>query len=320
MSDSGHETGTEHSQSSSVQRSKHHPQTSKLKKIGQTFKKIFTPVSCTSTNSSLVVQCTKPGAFDVVGNKSEFESDHHNLETSNSADDTKVLRMIPGLEGLNKVYLSDMHLTSLPASFNTLKSIKTLALDSNKFKTIPQSVTQLPLLNTLYLNDNKIREFTSSLLNMSNLKYLWLQNNKITSLPHQVLILPSLQYLHVENNRIRNLPDNLGQAKQLKGIWLSQNFISKIPDDILCLVNLETLHIDRNPLVYMPDDLEGKMPKLKDFRIVHETKITQEALQDSIRKRVAKKTPQLTENSRKHDLETSLKHTLSAKNSSKSNR
>ena len=99
MSDSGHETGTEHSQTSSVQPSKHHPQTSKLKKIGQTFKKMFTPVSCSSTNSSLVVQCTKPGAFDVVnGNNDKFKNDHHDLETSNSADDTKVLRMIPGLE------------------------------------------------------------------------------------------------------------------------------------------------------------------------------------------------------------------------------
>lgn len=106
MSDSGHETGTEHSQTSSVQPSKHHPQTSKLKKIGQTFKKMFTPVSCSSTNSSLVVQCTKPGAFDVVnGNNDKFKNDHHDLETSNSADDTKVLRMIPGLEGLNKVYM-----------------------------------------------------------------------------------------------------------------------------------------------------------------------------------------------------------------------
>ena len=120
MSDSGND-----SQNSSSA-SKLPSQTSKLKKITQNFKKFFKqPISCTNNEDQVVIQCTKPGAFDVIDREEQTESpekttiyrknhseklnhsntdktSHHFLETHHTSDDTKILKMIPQFEGLNQ--------------------------------------------------------------------------------------------------------------------------------------------------------------------------------------------------------------------------
>ena len=68
----------------------------------------------------------------------------------------RVERMLPEFKGLTKVYLSNMSLKALPEAFGNLVSVHTLALDNNKFKTVPRVVTKLKQLKCLYMQHNKI--------------------------------------------------------------------------------------------------------------------------------------------------------------------
>ena len=93
--------------------------------------------------------------------ENEHEDDDYPLHPTNPK--LKVRQMIPDYIGLTKMYLSDMGLKSLPEEFEQLISLETLALDLNKFRTIPKPVSRLRNLKCLYINDNKVTEVSNCL-------------------------------------------------------------------------------------------------------------------------------------------------------------
>ncbi len=107
-----------------------------------------------------------------------------------------ILRNLEYFRKVEKFYVSNNKLQSLPAEINELKEVTELNINDNQIQYIPPQIGQLV-----------------------SLQWLPVQNNKLQSLPVEIGDLKKLQYLNLENNQLQSLPDTLKE-----NILYSSNF------------------------------------------------------------------------------------------------
>ncbi|XP_042500185.1 disease resistance protein RPV1-like isoform X2 [Macadamia integrifolia] len=141
---------------------------------------------------------------------------------------------------------SDDPVTSLPASFSGLRSLRRLSLrDYNLSGMLPNDLENLSSLQELDLAFNSFCDLPASISRLPQLQSLWLQNcTKLGSLPE----LPSsLKYLYANGcTSIENL-SSLASASSLQRLDLSQNNICSLPADINGLSELQFLTLKNCP-------------------------------------------------------------------------
>ncbi|CAF1434512.1 unnamed protein product [Adineta ricciae] len=134
-----------------------------------------------------------------------------------------------------------------------------LQFDQKNLKEIPPEICLMSGLRTLSLNSNDIRLLPDNLRNLISLKNLFLKYNHIESLSSIIFNhhLSKLEILQLDGNLLYSLPSSFSYLATLKQLNLSKNRFSTIPQAILYLPNLQLLDLSGNRIREIRDEIES---------------------------------------------------------------
>uniref|UniRef100_A0A8C6NM76 Leucine rich repeat containing 10B n=1 Tax=Nothobranchius furzeri TaxID=105023 RepID=A0A8C6NM76_NOTFU len=173
----------------------------------------------------------------------------------------KLPSRVCGLMHLEKLYVCENRLRTVPDSIFQLQGLKTLALDFNKLEDVPLAVCELTGLTRLYLGSNRLMSLPPEIKNLKNLRCLSVESNFFQRFPREVYDLPHLKSLQIGDNRLKTLPPDLTRMEALRGLWLYTNRFETFPNVLLHMKNLEILDLDKNKL--------SELPSLKRLKCLH---------------------------------------------------
>jgi len=156
--------------------------------------------------------------------------------------------------------LSGLELDEIPDAVFELTNLRTLLLYNNQITTIPDKAKSLKKLRILSLNSNKFRELPPVIGELSNLQELWICKNLLTELPEEILRLNKLFVIGFEHNKITHLPKGISNMKNLGAIFGDYNQITELPVE-LADRQWTALLFSENPITFVPTELH----KLKDI-------------------------------------------------------
>ncbi|MEM7539454.1 MAG: leucine-rich repeat domain-containing protein, partial [Chloroflexota bacterium] len=159
------------------------------------------------------------------------------------------------LSSVQRLYLDDNQLTSIPPELGRLSSIQTLDLNDNQLTSIPPEIGNLSSIQTLYLNDNQLTSIPSEIGNLSNLQTLYLDGNQLTSIPSEIGNLSSIETLNSNNNQLTSIPPEIGNLSNLTALWLSSNQLTQLPKEIGQLSELYSFFLSDNQLTDLPEEI-----------------------------------------------------------------
>ncbi|VVA16221.1 PREDICTED: putative disease [Prunus dulcis] len=140
--------------------------------------------------------------------------------------------------------LMSTHNDSFPVSIYNCKGLRTLIISTKKLPPLPSdSFSKLKSIRTLKLNKNSIKEVPESIGGLVHLQYLDLsQNWELKELPNSVGKLFNLETLRlIECFKLRELPVSLRKLVNLKHLYISGCTNLKVPKEIGRLRNLQIL-------------------------------------------------------------------------------
>ena len=120
-----------------------------------------------------------------------------------STTDLGVLSELENLEFLDLRYCKLKG--SLPASWNKLKKLKTIHINSNAITALPEDFGETENLVTLDLSYNQLKTLPASMGNLSYLVTLYLGNNQLEVLPKEFENLDALKTLDLAENKISDI-------------------------------------------------------------------------------------------------------------------
>ncbi|KAF9557477.1 hypothetical protein CPC08DRAFT_668636 [Agrocybe pediades] len=188
------------------------------------------PVECLNLVSLRILDCRRNLISDVsiicmLPNLQSLSADHncvHSLDLAMgpqlttfdvSHNDITRLSLIPGPMSklpyaLTMLDLSYGKLSSLDdLVLSQLSSLRTLKLDHNSIRTIPESLGDLHWLEILSCTDNKLNTLPSTIGKLQKLKTLDAHNNSLTELPQSIWNCASLEKINVTSNFINGWHD-----------------------------------------------------------------------------------------------------------------
>ncbi|KAI3643367.1 hypothetical protein MP228_012922 [Amoeboaphelidium protococcarum] len=160
------------------------------------------------------------------------------------------------LSVIDKLFLSNNRLESLPQELIQCLVLRELSLSSNRFVTIPSVVFQLPHLTKLSLSNNQLRRVPPEIQYLQQLRLLALAGNQIEELPQEIGELSNLIALDLQRNQLSSLPESIGNLRSLETFMVSQNQLTRLPDSIGQLISLQILNVSKNSLVTLPSSLK----------------------------------------------------------------
>lgn len=156
---------------------------------------------------------------------------------------------VGNLINLEKLNLSDNHLTYLPCEIGKLTKLIYFELYGNNLTSLPDEFSNLIDLQKLSLYGNKLKTIPTVLNNLTNLKYLELGNNDIESITDEIPNLINLEKLHLQHNKnLESVSDILGNFINLKELDLSFNKLIIVPCAMSKLVKLEKLQLRKTQI------------------------------------------------------------------------
>ncbi|MFW9822055.1 MAG: leucine-rich repeat domain-containing protein [Candidatus Thorarchaeota archaeon] len=108
------------------------------------------------------------------------------------------MRILPPLKELN---LYDNNIKVLPESLGTLDSLEVLIIPNNQLSSLPDSFQKLKSLKKLDLSWNNILDLPDWIDSLTSLEVLNLRGNKLSKLPKSIYSLPSLRELNITLNK-----------------------------------------------------------------------------------------------------------------------
>ncbi|EAU90953.2 adenylate cyclase [Coprinopsis cinerea okayama7 len=179
-----------------------------------------------------------------------------------SHNDITQLSLIPGPVGrspysLTSLDLSYTKLSSLDdLALGTLTSLKTLKLDHNTIRSIPDTLGELSWLETLTVSDNRLDSLPDSIGRLQKLETLDAHNNSLSELPQSLWNCASLTRINVTSNFLGSWHDppvssdvGIDDASSLylarKGSTASTTSTSGLPP---LVHSLERLYLGENRL------------------------------------------------------------------------
>jgi len=155
---------------------------------------------------------------------------------------------ISKLTNLEKLFLTNNLLSTLPESFGNLKNLRILELQSNQFQEIPEVVMELSKLEELDFVNNYLIALPETIGQLSNLRGLDCSENSLNSIPNSITQLSNLQVLWLSFNQLTALPESIGQLTNLQRLILFENELVSVPDSLFRLSKLQYLALGDNRL------------------------------------------------------------------------
>lgn len=194
------------------------------------------------------------------------------------------------------VDLSHRNLTSVPSFDGNLSQLKTLRLDHNQLKTIPECLFRFPPNCVIHIGMNPIPQHELNALqarintpgymgprfDISNQKietkkpsdvaidsyFLDLSNKNLDAVPAYVTNLKQLESLFLDHNLLTTLPENIGSLSKLDQLRLGFNRLTSLPSTIGNLALLQDLTLSHNELNSLPENL-GNLTRLLELNLDH---------------------------------------------------
>eukprot|EP00187_Rhodella_violacea_P017305 CAMPEP_0184722892 /NCGR_PEP_ID=MMETSP0314-20130426/23612_1 /TAXON_ID=38298 /ORGANISM="Rhodella maculata, Strain CCMP 736" /LENGTH=284 /DNA_ID=CAMNT_0027187581 /DNA_START=55 /DNA_END=907 /DNA_ORIENTATION=+ len=120
-------------------------------------------------------------------------------------------------------------LKSIPDSVGDLASLEKLFVGNNKLQSLPSSVTKLSKLQELHAYGNNFKELPDSIGSLHSLRLLNVGRNQIQSLPESIGELRALESLFVYENTLSRLPASVTKLASLTAINVLNNFDMPMP-------------------------------------------------------------------------------------------
>lgn len=135
----------------------------------------------------------------------------------------KIPEGIGYLKSLRVLDLSGNDFKVLPETFSGLSNLQELFLNDDKYFQFANNIpilSKLPNLKSLHLENDGIKKLPESINKLNNLESLYLNNNHLKKIPSEIKGLRNLKYLDIHDNdfRIQN------QFKQEQGFGIKIRF------------------------------------------------------------------------------------------------
>ncbi|MBS1623037.1 MAG: leucine-rich repeat domain-containing protein [Bacteroidetes bacterium] len=178
---------------------------------------------------------------------------------------------IGSLTGLKVLSLRENVLTSLPATFTSLKNLEELYLGSpnnafrlNVLQNLPPGFGGLSKLRILDLSGNQLASLGTYFNQLTELQWLDLSRNQLPGFPASLTSLTKLRFINLNRNRIAEIASGVSRLTQLDSLFLDGDFFNKadkkiktLPDDLCQMKNLKKLTLKDNVIEKLPACIDG---------------------------------------------------------------
>ncbi|XP_062405368.1 malignant fibrous histiocytoma-amplified sequence 1 homolog isoform X2 [Sardina pilchardus] len=148
------------------------------------------------------------------------------------------------------------------SGISQLVNLTELILSRNELADFPEEIGKLHHLKTLYINQNIIKCIPENVFpSLQQLEFLKLSTNRLTELPSDINQCQSLNYLNASNNYLKDLQALVGVPK-LQNLYVENNRLTDLPEELF--TNLIMFKATGNPLRKPPEDI--CIGGLKDIR------------------------------------------------------
>lgn len=189
--------------------------------------------------------------------KSLFLSDSLKVVTLNGCSFRNI--DFPEDNHIERLNLTNCHLTHIPACVRRCKHLKDLNLEGNQIRHIPRWIMELDSLEEISLNFNQLRLNRSDIRHLSKVKQIIIAGNNIERLPKNVGRL-HCESMNLGKNKLRSLPKSFAQLKNMKSLIFYENNFEEIPDVLEGFKELKHLDFYKNYIKEIPDfvgDMDG---------------------------------------------------------------
>ncbi len=139
---------------------------------------------------------------------------------------------IQKLSALDRLYLHENCITSLPEGLGDLANITELYLQNNRLVRLPAYMSSLSRLRQFAVNGNEIRALPDSICNLPHLTTLNLSKNHMVVLPSDLGRLIELDNLNISSNRLRTLPKSIEALYKLRRLNIALNRFGDLPSGV----------------------------------------------------------------------------------------
>ena len=153
---------------------------------------------------------------------------------------------------IERLSLTNCHLTRIPTSIRQCKHLKALNLEGNQIRHIPRWIMELDSLEEITLNYNQLRLTKADIRHLSKAKQIVIGGNGFEKLPNNIGRL-RCESLNLGKNKLHSLPPSFGQLKQLKHVIFYENEFTEIPEVLANCNELRHLDFYKNNLTEIPD-------------------------------------------------------------------
>lgn len=162
-------------------------------------------------------------------------------------------------------------LPRFPMEILQLTKLQRIYLSDNQLRSVPQGICMLTELIELDLSRNELKDIPPQIGELPRLRSLVLSRNKIEHLPPEIGSLSNLSMLDVSFNQLRELPFTIIRLKQLSDLQLHGNPLISPPLDI-CELGIQMIfdHFENMaPSVSAPFDVKMRwlLPQLRKFSV-----------------------------------------------------
>ena len=182
--------------------------------------------------------------------KSLFSSDSLKSITLNGCSFCKI--DFPEGNHIERLSLTNCHLTRIPSSIRQCKHLKALNLEGNQIRHIPRWIMELDSLEEITLNYNQLRLNRADICHLSKVKQIIIGGNGFEKLPNNIGRL-RCESLNLGKNKLHSLPRSFGRLKHLKHVVFYENEFAEIPEVLANCNELRHLDFYKTNLTQIPD-------------------------------------------------------------------
>ena len=153
------------------------------------------------------------------------------------------------------IYIIDNNMLSdfLFDSLVEINIIRNLVIRNNKFKSLPESFSNIKIGHNLDMSHNSLRSLPKNFDNIKIGNFLDLSNNKIKSLPKNFGNIKVGGYINLCRNKLRRLPYSMGFITVRTDLVLSNNKLKMLPDSFSNIKIGRNLVLHGNKLTELPN-------------------------------------------------------------------
>ncbi len=186
----------------------------------------------------------------------------------------------------------DSVISTLESALATTRpdTVKILALNQLKLKTVPEVIYRFTEMRELLLSANELKRVAIDLSRLPKLRHIWLNANQLTDTSLHLPQNTTLKVLNIQGNRFTDIPQAVRNCKKLSSLWLGYNKLTQLnqksfkglrklqdlnlysceipslPKGIGKLRRLEVLDLYYNELTALPNTL-GRMKRLQQLAL-----------------------------------------------------